>query len=212
MVGKDIAAQTSDIFKKNKFISASEEIIATIDSIILKINGEVVELHFSSNDVNNTKQHLDSIIRACDETLISRDGYRRLAQVIPNLIREHAIEKHRNEITKSMSALVPINTFDIYSANNDDDDENQQEISDIEFDDNEVGNSAYRSIISLLNVIVPILTTSTPPILKVGDKINLKLSGDGRNMGRKQKHVMLTVCILNEGEAVLDPARQYRYF
>ena len=74
-----------------------------------------------------------------------------------------------------------------------------------------MGNGAYRSIISLLDIIVPILTTSTPPVLKVGDKINIKLSGDGRNVGRKQKHVMLTMCILNEEEAVLNPAHQYRY-
>jgi hypothetical protein len=54
------------------------------------------------------------------------------------------------------------------------------------------------------------LTKSTPPVLKVGDKIDIRLSGDGRNVGRKQKHVMLTMCILNEGEAVLNPTHQYR--
>ena len=54
------------------------------------------------------------------------------------------------------------------------------------------------------------LTTSTLPILKDGDKINIRLSGDGRNVGRKQKHVMLTMCILNEGKAVLNPNHQYR--
>jgi hypothetical protein len=112
-----------------------------------------------------------------------------------------------------MKTLVPIKTFNIHNAATNDDnngDENQQNISDVEFDDEEVGNGAYRSIISLLDIIVPILTTSTPPILKVGDKINIRLSGDGRNVGRKQKHVMLTMCILNEGEAVLNPTHQYR--
>lgn len=210
MVGKDIAAQTSSIFKKNKFITASEEIIATIDSIILKIDGEMVELHFNHNDINDTKQHLDSIIRACDETLISRDGYCRLAQVVPNLIREHTIEKHRNEITKLMKTLVPIHIFNIQNADDNDDDE--QAINDIEFNEEEIGNGVYRSITSLLDIIIPILTTSTFPILKTGDKINIKLSGDGRNVGRKQKHVMLTMCILNEGEDVLSPTHQYRYF
>jgi hypothetical protein len=88
------------ILKENKFTSTSEEIIAAIESIILRINGEIVELHFDFNNVtddDDTKQ-LDSIVRACDETLISRDGYRRLAQAIPNLTREHVIEKCRNEI------------------------------------------------------------------------------------------------------------------
>src|SRR4051794_3183066 len=109
-----------------------------------------------------------------------------------------------------MKALVPIKTFNI-DHSNDDNDENQQDIIGIEFDNNEVDNGAYRSIISLLNILVPILVKSNPPILKIGDKINIKLSGDGRNVGRKQKHVMLTICILNEGEAVLNPSHQYRY-
>ena len=214
MVGKEIAAQTLMILKENKFTSSSEEIIATIETIILKINGEVVELHFCSDNITDYIQHLDSIIRACDETLISRDGYRRLAKAVPNLIREHVIEKRRNEITKIMNNLIPIKLFNIHSviSNNDDDNENQQGINEIEFNDDEVGNSVYRSIISLLDIIVPILVNSTPPILKIGDNINIKLSGDGRNVGRKQKHVMLTICILNEGEAVLNPAHQYRYY
>ena len=36
--------------QKNKFTSSSEEIIATIEAIILKINGEIVELHFYSDN------------------------------------------------------------------------------------------------------------------------------------------------------------------
>ncbi len=209
MVGKDIAAQTMKILKENRFTSTSEEIIATVESIILRINGEIVELHFDFNNAaDDDIRHLDSIVRACDETLISRDGYRRLAQAIPNLTREHVIEKCRNEITKSMKILVPIKSFNICSAaiNNDNyGDESQQNTSEVEFDDEEVGNGAYRSIISLLDIIVPILTTSTSPVLKIGDKINIRISGDGRNVGRKQKHVMLTMCILNEGEMVLNP-------
>ena len=204
MVGKEIAAQTLTILKKNKFTSSSEEIIATIEAIILKINGETVELHFYSDNVTDFTQHLDSIIRACDETLISRDGYRRLAKAIPNLIREHVIEKRRNEITKTMKDLVPIKLFEIHNNNPPDDDNNnedQQNINEIELNDDDVGNGAYRSIISLLDIIVPILTTSVPSVLKVGDKINIKLGGDGRNVGRKQKHVMFTMCILNEEEA-----------
>ncbi len=214
MVGKDIAAQTMKILKENRFTSTSEEIIATVESIILRINGEIVELHFDFNNAaDDDIRHLDSIVRACDETLISRDGYRRLAQAIPNLTREHVIEKCRNEITKSMKILVPIKSFNICSAaiNNDNyGDESQQNTSEVEFDDEEVGNGAYRSIISLLDIIVPILTTSTSPVLKIGDKINIRISGDGRNVGRKQKHVMLTMCILNEGEMVLNPTHQYR--
>ena len=53
MVGKDIAAQTLTILKENKFTSPSEEIIATIEAIILKIYDEVVEFHFHSNNITD---------------------------------------------------------------------------------------------------------------------------------------------------------------
>ncbi|GES80121.1 hypothetical protein GLOIN_2v1777777 [Rhizophagus clarus] len=209
-VEKEIATQTLTILKENNFTSPSEEIIASLETIIFKINGEIVELNFHSDNITDFIQYLDSIIRACDETLISRDSYHRLVKAVPNLIREHVIEKHQNEITKTMNILIPIKLFNIHSINfNDVDNENQQDIDGIEFNDNNVGNSAYQSIVSLLDIIIPILTTSMPPVLKIGDKINIKLSGNRRNVGRKQKHVMLTMCILNEEEAVLSPAHQY---
>ncbi|RIA84059.1 hypothetical protein C1645_742608 [Glomus cerebriforme] len=200
MAGKEIATQTLTILKKNKFTSSSEEIIASLETIVLKINGEIVELNFNSdNNTADFTRHLDSIIRSCDETLISRDSYRRLAKAVPNLIREHVVERRRNEITIETNTLVPIKLFNIHSVNFDDgnDDENQQDVSGIEFNDDDV------------DIIIPILTASMPPVLKVGDKISIRLSGDGRNVGRKQKHVMLTMCVLNEEEAVLSPAHQY---
>lgn len=38
------------ILKENRFTSTSEEIIATVESIILRINSEIVELHFDFNN------------------------------------------------------------------------------------------------------------------------------------------------------------------
>ncbi|CAG8760426.1 16059_t:CDS:2, partial [Racocetra persica] len=43
-----------------------------------------------------------------------------------------------------------------------------------------------------------VLTTSDPIILYSGDKINIKIGGDGRNVGRKQSHIILAISILNE--------------
>ncbi|PKY32653.1 hypothetical protein RhiirB3_450998 [Rhizophagus irregularis] len=136
MIGKNITTQTLTVLKKNKFTSLSEEIIAIIEFIMLKIDDEIVKFFI----------------------------------------------------------------FD------DDDDENQQNIIETEFNDNEVGNGAYQSILSLLDIVIPILIKSESPVLKVGDKINIKLNGNGRNVSCKQKHVMLTICILNKGEAVLNPS------
>ncbi|GES72684.1 hypothetical protein GLOIN_2v1847779 [Rhizophagus clarus] len=93
MVREGIATQTLTILKENKFTSSSEEIIARLEAIILGINGEIVELNFRSDNIADFTQRLDSIIRAYDEALISRDSY---CKAIPNLIREHINIKLRS--------------------------------------------------------------------------------------------------------------------
>lgn len=45
-----------------------------------------------------------------------------------------------------------------------------------------------------------------------GHTIRLKLSGDGRNIGKKRKQVMLTFCLLNQGNLVLKPENQYSLY
>lgn len=64
----------------------------------------------------------------------------------------------------------------------------------------------YRSIYILLQNLIQIWKQSF--IINLGD-IKLKLSGDGRNVGRKQSHMMMTICLLNEGEEVLKPENQH---
>ena len=75
-------------------------------------------------------------------------------------------------------------------------------------DEQEIGNGVYRSIRSLLKILIPIWSKS---ILQPGDTINLKLGGDGRNVGRKQNHVMMTICLLNEKDEVLKPNHQFKF-
>jgi hypothetical protein len=90
-----------------------------------------------------------------------------------------------------------------------DDDDGYQSPDGIIVDEQEIGNGVYRLIRTLLQTFIPIWNKSVPPILQQGDTINLKLSGDGHNVGRKQNHVMLTFCLLNERDKVLKPDHQY---
>ncbi|CAG8487509.1 10688_t:CDS:2 [Funneliformis mosseae] len=76
-----------------------------------------------------------------------------------------------------------------------DDYEFQENSDGILVDEQEIGNGIYRSIRSLLKIFIPIWSKS---VLQLGDTINLKLGGDGRNVGCKQNHVMITVYLLNE--------------
>jgi hypothetical protein len=172
-----------------------------------------IELDFNGETINLTNQHnvepkkLDAIVRACDESLLARDGYRRLSAVECHLIREHHIEKHRIKITKIMNNKIRIGTFNI--DDNIDDFDVSEQFEEILIDEAEIGNGAYRSIQTLLKELISIWKNTSPLILNQGDTINLKISGDGRNVGRKQKHVMITFCLLNEKKEVLKPDHQY---
>ena len=51
-------------------------------------------------DADFVKICQDAVVRACDETLISRDGYRSLAAISPSLEREYQISNRRNKISE----------------------------------------------------------------------------------------------------------------
>ncbi|EXX78756.1 hypothetical protein RirG_012290 [Rhizophagus irregularis DAOM 197198w] len=51
---------------------------------------------------------LDAYVRACDEALLGRDGYRRLAAVEARLTREYQVAQRRIEITKLILPILMI--------------------------------------------------------------------------------------------------------
>ncbi|RGB23943.1 hypothetical protein C1646_773773 [Rhizophagus diaphanus] len=52
-------------------------------------------------------------------------------------------------------------------------------------------------------------TTEENPIIISGNTLYIKLGGNGHNIGRKQNHVMIIFCLLNEGKEVLNSNHQY---
>jgi len=184
--------------------------IVSLQKIELDYNGETIILNYESQKNNLSK--MDAIVRACDESLLSHDGYRRLAAVESCLLREYSIANSRFEITNLINKKIKIYAFNI-NKNEDShenleiSEENSESIDNIIVDDAEIGNGVYRSIYTLLQNLIQIWKQSF--IINLGDILKLKLSGDGRNVGRKQSHVMLTICLLNEGEEVLKPENQH---
>ena len=170
----------------------------------MDFNGETVNMSYQHNI---EPKKLDAIARACDESLLARDGYRRLSAVECHLIREYHIEKHKIKITNIMNNKIKIGIFNIDCSINDFDVSEQYE--EILVEETEIGNSAYRSIQTLLKVLISVWKNTSPSILNQGDTISLKIGGDGQNVGRKQKHVMMTFCLLNEKKEVLKPDHQY---
>ncbi|PKY31990.1 hypothetical protein RhiirB3_449879 [Rhizophagus irregularis] len=181
--GRNAYKKVKNLILKHRMVSESEEPIC-IRSIELENGNNIINIKYNSL-LDLTR--LDAYVRACDEALLSRDRYRRLAAIEARLIREYQVAHRRIEITKLINNQINIRTFNLDKGLDqqsilDDDDEPQGNPDGIIVDEQEVGN---------------------------GDTINLKLSGDGRNVGRKQNHVMLTFCLLNEKDEVLKPDHQY---
>ncbi|CAG8797909.1 6869_t:CDS:2, partial [Racocetra persica] len=136
---KDLNIQIVDLFHNHRFIDSSGTTIVDLESIKLNIANKAITLDYLTKNKDQQK-HYTSLVRVCDEVLISHDGYRKLVVIDSNMV---------------------------------------------------------------------LLTTSDPIILYPGDKINIKIGSDGRNVGRKQSHVILAISILNEDEAVLSPKHIY---
>src|SRR5271154_2219428 len=111
-------------------------------------------------------------------------------------------------INKLINAQIHVEIFNTDQNINQDEDFNEH-ISDILIDNNEVGNGAFRSLLTLLKILIPIWKSGKNPVIIPGDTLYIKLGRDGRNVGRKQNHVMITFCLLNEGKEVLKPDHQY---
>ncbi|PKC61398.1 hypothetical protein RhiirA1_466603 [Rhizophagus irregularis] len=156
--GELTIAKTTNINKRKQplsevsMVSKSEEPIH-LCNMELEYKDHIINIKY-----NLLLDHikLDAYVRACDEALLGRDGYQKLA----------AVE----------ARLTQVNQLD-------DDDEYQSNPDGIMVDEQEISN---------------------------GDTINLKLGEDGRNVGCKQNHVMLIICLLNEKDEVLKPDHQYR--
>ncbi len=148
-LGKDIKSTVTPLFHEYNFISSETNAPAKLLEVKIEINEQIILFVF---DDSNKSSKLETTVRMCDEILLSRDGYREMAKIYPDLIRNYKIEECRLKISKEMEELVPINIFNIERElfNSVDDIDNSMI--------NEIGNGVYRSINSLLHILVPILS------------------------------------------------------
>ena len=122
------------------------------------------------------------------------------------------VANRRNEINKLINAQIHVRIFNLNQEINDQSniDDFDEYTNDILVDNHEIENGAFRSLSTLLKKLIPIWKIGENPIITPGDTLYIKLGGDGRNVGRKQNHVMITFCLLNEGNEVLKPDHQFR--
>ena len=151
-----------------------------------------------------------AIVRAMDKSQISRDGYRYLAAINSNLPREKAISERKILINKLMEQNIRIGIIDITTTAVVDPDEIPHIIDEdvVETVINSVGKAGSRSIKEILIFLIPNLIKKN--ILNPAQPIiSIRISGDGRNVGYKVKHVMITFAILNCKEFLFFPEYHY---
>ncbi|CAB5348004.1 unnamed protein product [Rhizophagus irregularis] len=106
-LAKDFKTQSTVILKNNNINNSQLRLIE------LEIDGKIVIIDFQSRSNFDFITHCDAVLQAIDECLISRQGYRRLAMVDPNIEREYHIEERKHQINKIMNSLIPIHNYTI---------------------------------------------------------------------------------------------------
>ncbi|GET00585.1 hypothetical protein GLOIN_2v1478248 [Rhizophagus clarus] len=190
-----------------KFYNMEE--IPVLENIRYSVKNHIFDVHYGENKARK-KQKIESVVRALDEGNISREPYRRLCAIESHLPREGVVSKERQKINEKMAQLIPISIVDINTKNQVD----QSEEEDIEDEDivqeviNAAGKGSYRNIKDILQYLVPDLIQKR--VLNPHHLIiNLRISGDGRNVGKKIKHVMITVAILDDKNTLHKPNHHY---
>ncbi|PKY53560.1 hypothetical protein RhiirA4_547717 [Rhizophagus irregularis] len=206
-IGKHILAEFNE--KTQKLYNLED--VPALESICYSVNKKhTFNISYENEDKTKKKQKLESIVRALDEGNIPRDSYRRLCAIEHNLPREGEISKERININEIMVQLIPITIVDINTKSQVDESEG------VDIDDesitqeviNAVGKGGYRNINNILYYLVPNLVQKG--ILNPDQPIiNLRISGDGRNVGRKVKHVIITVAILDDKNNSHKPDHHY---
>jgi hypothetical protein len=203
----------------SNFNESSDDILNTNSSeligITLKINGQLYHLCFKEDD-NEKKLYAEAVVQQLDQHNISQSGYRSLAKLDPNLPRENTTSNVKKEITNLMNNEIPVNPINIHSQNIDenDDSNNEEEHSNLDIElKNEItnaqGQGGYRSIKKILTFVIKMLINQGVLNYPLDDNIHIRISGDGRNVGKKIKHVMITFAIMNNKNAIFLPDHHY---
>jgi len=185
------------------------------DQVILKqisynVKNVGFQIAYGSKDDREKEKKLTSIVQAIDQNYMSREGYRALTAVEPDLEREWIVSDQRLKITKYMNQKIEIILIDIpVTPTLDELDFTEINIFDEETSEiKNITNGGYRSAKDILTYIIPALVLKG--VLDVDNPIiHLRISGDGRNVGRKIKQVMIIMAILNDEQNIHKPDHHY---
>jgi hypothetical protein len=185
----------------------------TIRQVNYEVDNQLWTIDFGQYDDDKENSHIESIVEAIDKGHMTRKAYRMLTTVEENLPREWRILQKKTQINEEMAKKVPISVIDIQQTFtiNEDITEDDIHINEEEVITNitkSVGKAGCRSIKNILKFLIPKLVKEK--ILdQTKNTINIRISGDGRNVGQKIKHVMVTFTILGDKLTIHQPSKHY---
>ncbi|RGB25491.1 hypothetical protein C1646_821002 [Rhizophagus diaphanus] len=177
---RNLSIQMHNYFQNQSKDYYNQNDILNLESLKFSTNIKSYEINFGSQDKENKRQKIQAIVQTTDKSLISREAYQNLATIEHNLPPDICFYEESDIIDEEI-------VNQMVSA---------------------IGKAGYRSIKDILKYIVPklindgVLNTTCPII-------NLRLSGDGRNVGRKVKQIMVTCAILDDKKNFHFPDKHF---
>ncbi|CAB4439636.1 unnamed protein product [Rhizophagus irregularis] len=203
---KKIAKSISAIFDQETTKCCHLDDDSNLKSIEFSIRDN--SFHFSFNEDNvEIKHKARAAVQACDK---GQEGYRTLASISQDLPREWKVSAEKKDITYEMNEIIPISLINITSPS-DNSVNSEIHINDAEIIDNlqqSIGKGRRRDIVNILRYLIPGLLERN--VLDITNPtIHLRISGDGRNVERKVKQVMVTCSILDDFDNIYRPENYY---
>ncbi|UZO29709.1 uncharacterized protein OCT59_023169 [Rhizophagus irregularis] len=184
---KKIAKSISAIFDQETTKCCHLDDDSNLKSIEFSIRDN--SFHFSFNEDNvEIKHKARAAVQACDK-----------------------VSAEKKDITYEMNEIIPISLINITPSPSDNSVNSEIHINDAEIIDNlqqSIGKGGRRDIVNILRYLIPGLLERN--VLDITNPtIHLRISGDGRNVGRKVKQVMVTCSILNDLDNIYRPENYY---
>jgi len=183
----------------------------TLKRILYNVNHTDFQINYGLKDNEEKEKKLTSIVQIIDQNYIPREGYWALTAIESDLEREWMVSDQRHKITRIMDQKIAIDIINIPiipTLNELDFNESSNifnsEITEI----NNVPNGGYHNAKDILKYIIPAFALNG--VLDVNDPIiHLRISEEGRNVGRRLKQVMITMAILNDIQNIHKPDHHY---
>ena len=212
--------------KRRKILSLSQHVLDVVEKekgntfhpndqiklkqIKLESHDDSYEINLGGLDEIEETKKIEAVIKSLDKGHISREAYRSLAR-IEDIPREKAVTISRQKINVEMKKQVPLTLVDLTQPTAFEPITEEPDITDNAIIINmleSVGKGGQRRITDILNYIVPLYIEKGILIPKMST-LHIRISGDGRNVGRKVKHVMVTMTLLNDLNGLQKPDNHY---